>query len=183
MQKPVVLLYQCAMNESVATTCCYRQVPTATVLYWEVLHGGWVGNGFVEQLRWHDELTTGAAWIRHTGVDLTLAEGKTWAQVSERAEQYEVVLMNQVKKMVHKQNYVAYEGSIQSGMQLIMEVGSGNDLIKVVQDCGHSDLTRCKMKYLDQCYADNQHFEATSSHDVKGDQSWKKAHDARQYSS
>ena len=47
MVMPVVTINKMAMNESVASTCCYRDVVTPTAVYWEVLHGGSIGSGFV----------------------------------------------------------------------------------------------------------------------------------------
>lgn len=183
MKMPIVSMNRMAMNESVATTCCYRKVPTATVLYWEVLHGGWVGNGFVEQALWRDSLGSGATWTRNVGLDFTTADGVGWDTVTEVAAKYEIVTISDVRRLWDIEAGEVYDNgdggtSVQSGMRTIL-----SDYITIQQDCSHTDLSTCKMKYLDQYYATDQHFESTSSHDVATGQSWNKAHDARQYSS
>ncbi len=48
MLMPIVSMNKMAMNESVAATCCYRQVASPTNVYWEVLNGGWIGSGYVD---------------------------------------------------------------------------------------------------------------------------------------
>lgn len=183
MQMPSVSMNPMAMNESVATTCCFRKVPTASLMYWEVLHGGWIGNGFVEQAKWHDGLSSDAAWIRNIGLDLALADGKTWDDVSGEAEKYEVITVGGVKRVMVKLNAHVIDSSVQSAALIALGVGGGDPFVSVTQDCNHTDYSTCKMKYLDQYYAADQHFEATSSHDVKAGQKWNAAHDARQYSS
>ncbi len=48
MKMPIVFMTKMAMNESVAATCCYKQVASPTNVYWDLPHAGWVGNGYVD---------------------------------------------------------------------------------------------------------------------------------------
>ena len=49
MLMPIVSMNKMAMNESVATSCCWRNVTTAHKEYPEILHGGYVGTAYVEK--------------------------------------------------------------------------------------------------------------------------------------
>lgn len=183
MMMPIVSMNKMAMNESVATTCCYRKVPTATVLYWEVLHGGWVGNGFVERTLTKAKYDGMASWTLSLGVDWDWIDDVVDSNVAKGSKTYEVITVGSVKRLygpvgVDGTDPEIIESSVQSAFFNIF-----GDAVKATQDCDHSDMSKCKMKYLDQYYAIDQHFEATSSHTVNSGQKWNKAHDANQYSS
>jgi len=62
MLMPIVSMNKMAMNESVATTCCFRQKASPSNVYWEVLNGGWIGSGYVEVKSFNRASATTNGW-------------------------------------------------------------------------------------------------------------------------
>ena len=63
MKMPVISMTPMAMNESVCATCCYRVVVSPTNYYWEVLHGGWIGQRPGGYVTWREDIESGWAEI------------------------------------------------------------------------------------------------------------------------
>lgn len=177
MKMPIVSMNKMAMNESVATTCCYRQVPTASVVYWEVLHGGWIGKGYVEKLNF----STGFTGLDGKNIMKALYDFKG-ASVTTLAG-------TSVEK-------VAYNGNAEQWYFWPEGFPTDTDPVKPsydVYDFGKflgASVISCKHDTQDCIYkeyaielVDNYHFDATSAHG--GITKWAQGHSVAggQYSS
>ena len=180
MLMPIVSMNKMAMNESVATTCCYRQVATPTATYWEVLNGGWIGSGYVEEL---------VKKSPYGSMDSSWFDFK-----------YDIVGDGVGDKL--KNNFVKYvsgatvgtDTSNPSGNWLVYGVDvtnpSGDTLsgflanmgLRTDATCDHKTNVNCVYRETKIAFKDNQHFESKTKHD-KGGSDWAKPHGAAQFSS
>lgn len=181
MMMPIVSMNKMAMNESVATTCCYRQVPTPTAVYWEVLNGGWIGSGYKDTLQWRDgyehlEDINMSAWL-NLGYDL---KGDAADVVDFMTNN--TLVYGAVNATAEPKYWINSVSQLMPNMSLgtqIANVSGGKTLLGDV--CDH-DGTNCNYRVLAAVYSENQHFESTSKHDT-GKANWQNPHDATQFSS
>lgn len=79
MIMPIVSRKKMAMNESICATCCYRTVVSPTNYYWDVLHGGYVGQPLESKidmftLTWREGIQKAWAELPYD-VDFSAQEG------------------------------------------------------------------------------------------------------------
>ena len=172
MMMPIVSMNKMAMNESVASTCCYREVATPTAVYWEALHGGWIGNGYVNGKSLKAEyVDMKASWRDYKG-DFTGAGM--------------IALMNQYDlKFTSFLNPDGTSGPsawyVLDGTPTLLDVALTNTPGAGVANVGCThDVDTCKYYNFAPKYEENQHFDSTSAHDSGN---WKVPHTAKPFAS
>lgn len=178
MLMPIVSMNKMAMNESVATTCCYRQVASnPTALYWDVLHGGWIGNGYGTATdTWKDAYAPykNTSWLSTSfGRDLSGTDANIVALFSGNTLNYGTGSGTETAKW--------YVNSWVSGQSLdtaIYNASSGTVSYADGSACDHTSPS-CKYRDYGYGYLTNKHFEATSAH--ASVTKWAEPHDPKQY--
>ena len=185
MLMPIVSMNKMAMNESVAATCCYHEIASPTNVYWEVLHGGWIGSGYVSVADYLHR--SYKAWTAF-GYDLAsfnpakdgglpaLASAKgaddrtTWYVQTDPSESFDDFIQNG-----------GYTGSGDAWIPLQDWFDTNSFGAYPGSACTHKDST-CLYRYEEIQHLNNQHFEATSGHRTAGD-NWNKPHNASGFNS
>ncbi len=173
MLMPIVSMNKMAMNESVATSCCYREVVDVTNVVWKTLYGGYIGTAY------KDDVTTN----RH---------GATAAQVSFVTSNLGYDILWQDKLATYNNAQIGWGpawGSSTStwivtnsspvANQPLTEWLSANGIS--TSTCKHDDASCYYKDYATQIVP-NQHIGATAKHDTGGT-NWAKPHEAQQWSS
>lgn len=180
MMMPIVSMNKMAMNESIAVTCCYREVATPTAVYWEVMNGGWIGSGYVNTTGWYDNFeaaVSGKVWQKYEW-DINGAGGNDLN-----------ALINGVRPEYG--DYTTFGGEAKTGWFVpdsVNGVGSmdaanataANEGWTRGKSCTHVDGT-CNYRYDENAYAQNQHWNATTAHG--GITAWSAPHGAARYNS
>jgi hypothetical protein len=165
MLMPIVSMNKMAMNESVAATCCYKLVLAGSSNFTEVLHGGYVGDGYIESFAWD------AKW---SAIDKKLAE----------STKHDIKTPSQLADW---QIYQDYEGT-----WWVMPGGNAKDTVNNTKvsgmgwygaACTH-DTALCGMKAQTVTWTKDQHWGATTAHStVPTTTTFDKPHAAKQYAS
>ena len=158
MLKPVVNMNKMAMNESVATSCCYREVVDVTNIVWKTLYGGYIGTAY------KDSLTQTAA-----------AKSSKKAQFALKYTKYDFVGTAEPTNVI----WDAIKGEWMFDTLPVDQWAYQWGVTKTT--CNH-DTDRCEYLDYDTTIANIQHIGATAKHDTAGD-SWAKPHEAKQWSS
>lgn len=165
MEHPVVTRRLMSMNESVASTCCYREVVTPSNHYQEVLHGGEIVSGPKTVLEWSAPVSK--AWAQIPGdIDFSGYQGASPVPVYHRGKNgWWVLLMGQ-------------RGI--TGALSLEGFAAANNLPETNPGCLH-DTNTCV--YLQEVAAIvHDHEGSAQAHDT-APLSFEKAHPALQYSS
>lgn len=188
MLMPIVSMNKMAMNESVATSCCYREVVDVTNIVWKTLYGGYIGTAYVDNgWSWKDDLSQQDRAIANAGYDLR--KSGAYVDASTAAGGY---ALNLIWAQPVVQTLPIGTGTFETNAsyQWCFEVTGGvyvpaalaaSQLGLSFASCGH-DTTSCVYKTHSQSLASNQHIGATAKHDTGGD-SWAKPHSAKQFNS
>ena len=178
MLMPIVSMNKMAMNESVATTCCYRQVATPTATYWEVLNGGWIGSGYVESWAENTKYAGMNASWRNSKYDVNLAS--TADLTSYRVAYLTADDATGAATNNSKGWYVYSVANPAEGAVTLNEwlLNRGNLITSKI--CEHNN-TDCIYGKATIELKTNQHFESKSAHDTTSN--WKNPHAAKQFSS
>ena len=189
MLMPIVSMNKMAMNESIAVTCCYRQVPTPTAVYWEVLNGGWIGSGYVRERIMRDAFVgMSDSWF-DLGQDLVAKAGET-KDVAAFVKSYSLVYgaTNVTAAAQYWLRGPSVGGMTFPGvnpanpflsLKTAVETVTGGN-VTVGGNCDH-DNGNCTYRTFVYPYKTNQHFESKAAHaDIK---KWADAHTAVQFSS
>ena len=152
MKMPVVSFAPMAMNESVCSTCCYRVTvaQSTTNYYWEVLHGGWIGQRSTNQAAWREEVD--ANWAEFPfDVDFSANEGMI-----------AIPFFNQEKNEWWVQYGVPDDPMAEISLD---EFISGDNAIaqKVNEDCFHMD-SQCLYIAVGAPPSYSEHIDSTSPH-------------------
>lgn len=177
MLMPIVSMNKMAMNESVATTCCYRQVASnPTALYWDVLHGGWIGNGYGTTHTWKDGFSAyeNTSWLSKSfGRDLKGDTANILSLFAGSTLNYGTAGGTEAAKW-YVNDYVVGQSLDTS----IYNASNGTVSYANGSACDHTVAT-CAYKNYSYGYLTNKHFEATSAHaDIT---KWAEPHDPKQY--
>jgi len=182
MLMPIVSMNKMAMNESVATTCCYRHMTSATNVYWEVLNGGWIGNGYVDELVWLANRRPASRYPKDiTWTTLGLAWGGWASQTAAFGSITEITITEVYDPagLVPRTTYVVSGGAAPTlGNDMHNLIGSG--IISISAACSH-DTVDCAYREMEISYAENRHFQSEKKHDTASD--WTKAHEASAFNS
>ncbi len=182
MLMPIVSMNKMAMNESVAATCCYRQVPSPTNVYWEVLNGGWLGNGFKNDRS-----------LKHVSMKPWLALGfdlkPKWSPLSLNDVNSTNPLPGIAKFTIDDQTEWWMTDDLGNNAGILLDTWLANGPDGNLDwgrgpSCDHKSTGSNICAYYNQnaAYAYNQHFEAKSKHSTGGDD-WAFPHDAKQFNS
>ncbi len=184
MLMPIVSMNKMAMNESVAATCCYRQVPSPTNVYWEVLNGGWIGNGFKNYRT-----------LKHVSMTPWLALGFDLNPLAAINAVGDANPLPGVAKFTIN-DVTGWWTTDTTGATAVQPLdewlswlpvpngGQGNGTFVRGSACDHKATGSNICNYYNQTssYANNQHFEAKAKHTTGGDD-WAFPHDAKQFNS
>ena len=195
MLSPIVSMNRMAMNESVAMTCCYRDVVTPTAVYWEVLHGGWIGSGYAEGwVKNPDYLDLDDSWLAYKydlifmeagnlagGGSLGLGAATPSKLMKERLGYGEYVNSSSI---LEKNWYVFDTQSLWTGPVSLGEFLATYVIpIRPGGTCDHKTDPNCVYGSFEKAFVTDYHFEAKTAHDVAAGFNWKDPHPAQKYSS
>lgn len=167
MQTPIITRQKMAMNESVAATCCFRQVVSSTNYYNEVLAGGALESGPLSTFSWKTKIPQEWAWLPFD-VDFSQYTGNTPVPYYNNLMGAWWVLYFQGSKIV-------YASSIDELL------GDPEIPIAVTNEgCTHQDRNCLYIDYSDDVRT--IHKGATEPH-ISGGQDFLAPHEAMQFSS
>lgn len=166
MLMPIVSMNKMAMNESVAATCCYREVASATNVYWEVMNGGWIGSGYVNELNWKNDSFIGWGMLDFDITGVTSANLLTLPALNKRVT------------VEGKTEFYVITNGLEESVDVFL---STNGVFGRGSSCSHNDGL-CTLKVEEIVHRSNQHFESTTKHDTKK-KDWTKPHTAAQFNS
>ena len=161
MIKPIVSMNKMAMNESVATTCCFAEViASSNKLVWDVQHGGYLGTTYVDNSAWNNKYN------------------KSWKMLSyDVTGSPDAFTLHLTKDADGKDVFTVADGTNAWGLA---DALAGSMLNKGAA-CTH-DGEGCFYYSGGIVIADNQHIDSTSKHTTGGDD-WAKPHKATKHNS
>lgn len=166
MLMPIVSMNKMAMNESVAATCCYKEVGSTNNIYWQPLNGGHLGPSYVENLGWIDDKAK--AWGQLSfDVNGLIDSNGVWQEGGH-------VLSKRVDSLGNSEWWIDEAKTVDQWIADMPHVSRG-------RSCSHSDGT-CPYRVFKITYETNQHVGATTKHTTGGDD-WDKPHTAKQFNS
>jgi len=159
MIKPIVSMNKMAMNESVATSCCFAEIVTSNnkVVY-DVLYGGYLGSDLRQEHVWNSAIN------------------KSWKLLP-----YDVVGLNgastiSVTTDSDGKNVYIVDNNLKIGDWISATSGASQG-----KNCPHED-GYCSYITSDYILVDDQHIDSTGAHFSGGD-SWAKPHKAKKHNS
>ena len=158
MVMPIISMNRMAMNESVATTCCYKMTISGTNMYWETLNGGQIGPGYsAGSLGWKQPDTYYKKWaLLPYDVDV---------EKLEKAGFPELEATSAGSNTTYSVNGVEISEFLRS-------------IDGKKEDCEHNS-SDCAYRISGLLWSSNLHFDSTTKHDTGGSA----AHAAVQFSS
>lgn len=167
MQMPILAVHAMAMNESVAATCCYRQVVSSSNYYTEVLSGGVIESGPQNMAIWKEGVPQEWAWLDFD-VDFSAYTGNTPVP-------YYNNLLKKWWVLYFNQSTIVYASPIE---ELLNDPAIPISVKN--QGCTHSDKTCLYITYKQE--NGSLHVGATQAHE-KGGAGFAQTHTAMQFSS
>ena len=156
MIKPIVSMNKMAMNESVATSCCFAEIVTSNnKIMWDVLYGGYIGSNLVYDHAWDEDTSKSWKWLPYDVKGITT--------------------QSLTMTVVDGKNVYMVDGT----MTLEQWIGHGHG--SKGKDCAHVD-GYCDYITSDYKLVDDQHIDSTGAHFSGGD-NWAKPHKATKHSS
>ncbi len=170
MIKPIVSMNRMSMNESVAATCCYRELALSDKVIWEVLNGGWIGTGYatLDGFKSGFEFIKDSTWNTY-GYDVT-NDGGSDALAGLMNSYFPVLSTNTTGESVWTLDGVPIDALT------IAENGLRRGSV-----CSHTD-GNCIYRVSDNTLVNNYHFESTMKHDTSG-KDWTLPHPSMKFSS
>lgn len=181
MLMPIVSMNKMAMNESVATTCCYREVATPTAMYWEVLNGGWIGSGYVDGATRNSAYQyLNKSWLDYK-YDVIFTAGPDPDVDMSASVRYESLLYPAGATTAVSNWYVYGTDGLLLGTMSEYLGGLGVPT-RTDETCDHKTNSKCVYNTIGATFKENQHFESKTKH-TTGGTDWAKPHTADKFSS
>lgn len=172
MLMPIVSMNKMAMNESVAATCCYHEVASPTNVFWEVLHGGWIGAGYVDVLGWWS-----SSYKDWTALAYDVKGVKNDNGTYNALPKIAKTTVPQADGTTLTQ-WDVYDPNL--GWVELCDFFKLDNPFSQGALCTH-DSQECAYRFQEVQHLPNQHFQSTSAH--KTADNWKVPHDAKQFNS
>lgn len=166
MLMPIVSMNKMAMNESVATSCCYREEITANSITLQyVLHGGQIQPAYLDQSGFINDAVTSWTMLSYDILG--------WSSLSTLAD-------NKLKMTYNDDGDKIWR--VGANDLTLSEFKTQNNLYNGY-NCSHDDAG-CAYWSYEIVQIPNAHVGSTSKHTViNGDYSWDKPHPSVQFSS